>query len=272
MIYQLMFAIITPALIAGAFAERMKFSAMLLFSVLWALLVYSPVAHMVWGVGGLLNAAGGGRFPTLDFAGGTVVHITSGVSALVTALYLGKRLGYPQGATRAAQHGSLLHRRRPAVGGLVRLQRGQRAGRGPAGHQRLRQHAVRGGGGRDRLGRGRVDPQRQAKRAGRGLRRGGWAGDRHPGRGLRATHLGGADRADRRRRMLLHGGQGEGLVRLRRLARRIRRAWRRRNDGRAADRHLRHRARSIPSSARTRSATRGPRAGWTAIPRRCCTS
>ncbi len=94
MVYQLMFAIITPALIAGAFAERMKFSAMLLFSVLWALLVYSPIAHMVWGVGGLLNAAGGGRYPCLDFAGGTVVHITSGVSALVTALYLGKRLGY----------------------------------------------------------------------------------------------------------------------------------------------------------------------------------
>jgi len=95
MIYQLMFAIITPALIAGAFAERMKFSAMLLFSVLWALLVYSPMAHMVWGVGGLLNATGG-RFPCLDFAGGTVVHITSGVSALVTALYLGRRLGYPK--------------------------------------------------------------------------------------------------------------------------------------------------------------------------------
>jgi len=94
MIYQLMFAIITPALIAGAFAERMKFSAMLLFSVLWALLVYSPVAHMVWGVGGLLNAAG--SHPCLDFAGGTVVHITSGVSALVTALYLGRRLGYPK--------------------------------------------------------------------------------------------------------------------------------------------------------------------------------
>jgi Amt family ammonium transporter len=94
MIYQLMFAIITPALIAGAFAERMKFSAMLLFSVLWALVVYSPMAHMVWGVGGLLNAAG--SHPCLDFAGGTVVHITSGVSALVTALYLGKRLGYPK--------------------------------------------------------------------------------------------------------------------------------------------------------------------------------
>jgi ammonium transporter, Amt family len=96
MIYQLMFAIITPALITGAFAERMKFSAMLVFMVLWAIFVYSPMAHMVWGKGGLLNAALGGRFPCLDFAGGTVVHVTSGVSALVTALYLGKRLGYPK--------------------------------------------------------------------------------------------------------------------------------------------------------------------------------
>ena len=98
MVYQLMFAIITPALITGAFAERMKFSGMLLFMVLWALFVYSPMAHMVWGKGGLLNASLGGRFPCLDFAGGTVVHVTSGVSALVTALYLGKRLGYPEEA------------------------------------------------------------------------------------------------------------------------------------------------------------------------------
>ena len=96
MVYQLMFAIITPALITGAFAERMKFSAMLVFMILWALFVYSPMAHMVWGKGGLLNASLGGRFPCLDFAGGTVVHVTSGVSALVTALYLGKRLGYPK--------------------------------------------------------------------------------------------------------------------------------------------------------------------------------
>jgi ammonium transporter, Amt family len=96
MVYQLMFAIITPALITGAFAERMKFSAMVVFMVLWAFLIYDPMAHMVWGKGGLLNAALGGRFPTLDFAGGTVVHITSGVSALVCALYMGKRLGYPQ--------------------------------------------------------------------------------------------------------------------------------------------------------------------------------
>jgi Amt family ammonium transporter len=96
MIYQLMFAIITPALITGAFAERMKFSAMSLFMVLWSLLVYAPMAHMVWGKGGFLNAALGGRFPTLDFAGGTVVHVTSGVSALVCALYLGRRIGYPK--------------------------------------------------------------------------------------------------------------------------------------------------------------------------------
>src|SRR4029079_10569057 len=96
MVYQLMFAILTPALISGAFAERMKFSAMLLFTVLWALVVYFPMAHMVWGKGGLLNAFLGGQIPTFDFAGGTVVHITSGVSALVCALYLGPRLGYPQ--------------------------------------------------------------------------------------------------------------------------------------------------------------------------------
>jgi Amt family ammonium transporter len=96
MVYQLMFAIITPALITGAFAERMKFSAMVLFMTLWSVIVYDPMAHMVWGKGGLLNAALGGAFPTLDFAGGTVVHVTSGVSALVCALYLGKRLGYPK--------------------------------------------------------------------------------------------------------------------------------------------------------------------------------
>jgi ammonium transporter, Amt family len=94
MVYQLMFAIITPALISGAFAERMKYSAMLLFTVLWLFIVYLPLAHMVWGKGGLLNAFLGGKVPCFDFAGGTVVHISSGVSALVCALYLGKRKGY----------------------------------------------------------------------------------------------------------------------------------------------------------------------------------
>jgi Amt family ammonium transporter len=89
MAYQMMFAIITPALITGAFAERMRFSAFLVFSLLWATLVYDPLAHMVWG-GGII----GGSWGALDFAGGTVVHISSGMSALVCALVIGKRLGY----------------------------------------------------------------------------------------------------------------------------------------------------------------------------------
>src|SRR3954453_11797302 len=97
MVYQLMFAVITPALICGAYAERMKFSAMLLFSIGWLLVVYCPMAHMVWGKGGLFNAFlpdSKLNFPALDYAGGTVVHVSSGVSALVCALVLGKRRGY----------------------------------------------------------------------------------------------------------------------------------------------------------------------------------
>jgi Amt family ammonium transporter len=96
MLFQMMFAIITPALISGAVAERMKFSAWLLFTVLWVTCVYFPLAHMVWGKGGWFNWALGGKIPVLDFAGGTVVHISSGVSALVCALVLGKRVGYPR--------------------------------------------------------------------------------------------------------------------------------------------------------------------------------
>jgi Amt family ammonium transporter len=95
MSFQLMFAIITPALITGAFAERMKFSAMILFMLLWATFVYDPLAHWVWGKGGWLRYGDSGAiFGALDFAGGTVVHISSGVSALVAALVIGKRLGY----------------------------------------------------------------------------------------------------------------------------------------------------------------------------------
>jgi Amt family ammonium transporter len=90
MIFQAMFAIITPALILGAFAERMKFSAYCIFIFLWATLVYNPVAHWVWAVGGFLRTSG-----ALDFAGGAVVHVNAGVAALATALVLGKRQGYP---------------------------------------------------------------------------------------------------------------------------------------------------------------------------------
>ena len=96
MLFQMMFAIITPALISGAVAERMKFSAYLMFTVLWVTFVYFPLAHMVWGKDGYFNWALGGRVPVLDFAGGMVVHISSGVSALVCALMLGKRVGYPR--------------------------------------------------------------------------------------------------------------------------------------------------------------------------------
>lgn len=88
-VYQMMFAVITPALITGAFAERMKFSSYAVFTLLWATLVYDPVCHWVWGAGGWLRNMG-----ALDFAGGTVVHVSSGISALVCALYLGKRRGY----------------------------------------------------------------------------------------------------------------------------------------------------------------------------------
>ena len=96
MVYQLMFAIITPALITGAFAERMKFKAMLLFMVLWSIIVYDPWRTWFGAKADCLNASLGGSIPTLDFAGGTVVHVTSGVSALVCAMYLGKRLGFPK--------------------------------------------------------------------------------------------------------------------------------------------------------------------------------
>ena len=89
MIFQAMFAVITPALIIGAFAERMRFSAFLIFTLLWATFVYDPVCHWVWGVGGWLKDMG-----VLDFAGGTVVHINAGIAALVTALVIGKRTGY----------------------------------------------------------------------------------------------------------------------------------------------------------------------------------
>ncbi|MBF8254942.1 MAG: amtB [Deltaproteobacteria bacterium] len=93
MIYQMMFAIITPALITGAFAERVKFGSFLVFIVLWATFIYDPLAHWVWGVKGWLREMG-----TLDFAGGTVVHISSGASALVAAIMFGRRIGYGQEA------------------------------------------------------------------------------------------------------------------------------------------------------------------------------
>jgi Amt family ammonium transporter len=106
--YQLMFAIITPALILGAIAERMKFSAMCLFMVLWMFIVYFPQAHMVWGIDGFMNGVWNAKasIHAIDFAGGTVVHMTSGWSALVLCIILGKRLGF--GKENMAPHSMVL--------------------------------------------------------------------------------------------------------------------------------------------------------------------
>ena len=96
MLFQMMFAIITPALISGAIAERVKFKGYVLFTALWMVVVYFPICHMVWGKGGLMNFSLGGKIPVLDLAGGTVVHISSGIAALVCAVVLGRRAGYPK--------------------------------------------------------------------------------------------------------------------------------------------------------------------------------
>ena len=215
MIYQLMFAIITPALITGAFAERMKFSAMAVFLILWSIFVYSPMAHMVWGKGGLLNASLGGRFPTLDFAGGTVVHVTSGVSALVCALYLGKRVGYPKEAM--PPHSVVLS----VIGacllwvGWFGFNAGSALGSGRARHQRLREHPLRRSWRGPRLGRLRNGSATASPAL--------WAPSpaRSPGsspslpqqvsfKPMSAIIIGLA----RRSLLLLHGHQGQELVRL----------------------------------------------------------
>ncbi len=120
--FQLTFAIITPALIIGGFAERTRFAGMLLFSILWLVVVYLPVAHWVWGPDGWLFERG-----FRDFAGGAVVHVNAGVAALVAALVIGNRTGLSEHGDAAAQPDDDGHRRVVAVGRLVRLQRRQRA-------------------------------------------------------------------------------------------------------------------------------------------------
>ena len=147
MMYQMTFAIITPALIAGAFADRMKFSAMCVFMVLWSLIVYCPIAHSVWSATGYVGVTIG----AIDFAGGTVVHINAGVAGLVCALVLGKRVGYGHDNMAAVQPDLRGDRRIPAVGRLVRLQRRVRCRR-----RRARWHGD--GGDADRHGRRRRWP------------------------------------------------------------------------------------------------------------------
>ena len=182
--FQMTFAIITPALIVGAYPERITFPAVLLFSAIWLLLVYAPVAHWIWG-GGWLAALG-----VMDFAGGLVVHLTAGASALVLALVLGPRRGFPHERDHAAQPRDDHGRRGDAVGRLVRLQWRQRARRQrQRGHGDLR-HARFGLVGALTWAADRMDQIRQAE-PGRG-------GHRH-GRGPRLDHARlGLRRADRR--------------------------------------------------------------------------
>ena len=254
MVYQLMFAIITPALITGAFAERVKFSSMAVFLCLWSLVVYCPMAHMIWGVGGLLNFNNSGaRWPVLDFAGGTVVHITSGVSALVTCLYLGKRIGYPD--TDMPPHSMVLS----FIGacllwvGWFGFNAGSALSAGPLATSAFINTQFAAAAAALTWTLAEWIQQRQADGIGRNFRRGRRAGYHYPGLRICAAHVGPGDRRHRRPGLLLHGLQDQEVLRLRRFARRIWRARGRRHRGRAADRRASPRARSTRSLARTRA-------------------
>ena len=210
MVYQLMFAIITPALISGAFAERMKFSGMVVFLSLWSMVIYSPMAHMVWGKGGLLNASLGGRFPCLDFAGGTVVHVTSGVSALVCALYLGKRKDFPSEAFRP--HSMVLS----FIGacmlwvGWFGFNAGSALSAGSlATSAFVATHFAAAAAAIGWIAAEWIS-ERLPQRAGCNLRRGRRTGGHHSGLGLCRSHVGAAHRPHRRRVLFHHGHQGQG--------------------------------------------------------------
>ncbi len=189
MIFQMMFAVITPALITGTFAERFKFSTYLVFLVLWSTLVYDPLAHWVWGIGGWIREMG-----ALDFAGGLVVHISSGVAALAAALVVGKRRGY--GTDLMAPHNltmTVRGRRTPVVR-LVRFQRRQCRSLRVACHLRLRGDPHRHGRGGTVLDVRGMGPSRQTHGAGCGIRRRGRSGGHYPGIRFRRTNVGGDHR------------------------------------------------------------------------------
>src|SRR4030095_14901750 len=252
MLFQMMFAVITPALITGAFAERKKFSTFLVFILVWATVVYDPLAHWVWGMGGWLRNLG-----ALDFAGGTVVHHSSGLSAPAPPPDHRQAPGVRPSADAPPQSAVHGDGSEPALVRLVRIQRRQRAGRERPRRARLHDHQHRHRGCCARLDVHRVVVAGEAHRAGGGLRGGGGSrGDHTPGR-LRDPN--GVDR-DRRggRRALLHRLQPEVEAGLRRFARRGRRARRRRHVGRPGHRCLRHQARE--RRGRRRTAVRQPQA------------
>ena len=231
MIYQLMFAIITPALITGAFAERMKFSAMAVFLSLWSLLVYCPMAHMVWGVGGLLNATGGAHSqPRFCRRHGGAHHqrrLRAGVRAV-----LGKRIGYPQ--TAMPPHSLVLS----FIGacllwvGWFGFNAGSALGASPlATSAFINTHFATATAA---LGWTIFEWFHNGKPTALGAISGAVAGlvAITPASGLCAAHVGAAHRPCRRLLLLLHGLQGQKPLWLRRLARRLWRARRGRNAGR----------------------------------------
>ena len=233
MFFQMTFAIITPALIAGALADRMKFSAFMWFMSLWLLLVYCPIAHWVWG-GGWLGAMG-----ALDYAGGTVVHLNAGTAGLITCLVLGKRVGY--GTENMSPHNLVLS----VIGasllwvGWFGFNAGSavtanvNAGMAAAATQIATAAAALG---LDVL---RMDDRQEALRARHDFRCGRGPGRDHAGLGLRQSD-GRADHRHRRgRRLLSLFGAHEEDLRLRRCARCLRRAWRGRRAGRDADGRVR---------------------------------
>ncbi len=208
MTFQMTFAIITPALICGAFADRMKFSSLLVFLSLWLVVVYAPVCHWVWG-GGFLAKDG-----VLDFAGGTVVHINSGIAGLVCALVLGRRAGH--GSENMAPHNLVLTviGALAAVGRLVRLQRGlggRRQRRSGHGHGR---DADRDGGCGTVVDVRGVDGASPPERARHRFRRGCRSGCDHAGLRLRRPERRADHRLRRRRGVLLRGDDGEAHARL----------------------------------------------------------
>ena len=206
MTFQMTFAIITPALITGAFADRMKFSAVLWFMALWSLIVYAPIAHWVWG-GGFLGGAG-----VLDFAGGTVVHINAGVAGLVCCLVLGKRKGY--GIDNMAPHNLVLS----LIGASLlwvgwfgfnagsAVTAGGRAGMAMAVTQIATAAAALAWMFAEWIA------ARQAERPRHHLRRGRRPGRDHPGVGLRRSDRGPGHRHRRRRRLLLRRGLAEAAL------------------------------------------------------------
>jgi Ammonium Transporter Family len=239
--YQLMFAIITPALIVGAIAERMKYSAVMTFIAIWMFVVYFPLAHMVWGADGLMNGVWNAKasIRAIDFAGGTVVHMSSGWSALVLCLILGKRTGFDRRAF--LPHSVVL----TMIGtgmlwvGWYGFNAGSAVGGGRHRGNRLHRHHAGDRGRRLGLaGAGMADPG-EADRARLLLGRGGRVGRHHAGLGFRDTGERRDHRPTRRRRPVsrLHLAQGD--LQVRRRAGHLRRARRGRHTGGALHRLLR---------------------------------